>query len=104
MKPYKIVAYEPGAAHVYDRESGEKIGFLLADFYGYWEAGGKPFDVVGPLFRYRDEAAERLWDAWKRRTRYGRTGERDELLEFFKTYIDVRLWEVRHDETVRDNP
>lgn len=35
--PYKVVAYEPGAADVIDRATGEKVGYVLAAFRG-WEA------------------------------------------------------------------
>lgn len=65
VEPVKVVPYEPGAADVFDRGTGEKIGFVIRGFYKVWTAY-EPFDgravprAIG-RFRYRRDAARSLW-------------------------------------------
>jgi len=56
VEPYKIVAYEPGAAHVVERGTDRLLGYVLKDFYGNWEPmrDGRP---IGRTCRYRRDAA-----------------------------------------------
>jgi hypothetical protein len=71
-EPFKIVAYEPGAANVFDRATGRKVGFLLQDFAGNWSGRFVPGGRVEIKERRRRDAAARLWA--ERET----TGESDE--------------------------
>jgi hypothetical protein len=66
LRPYKLIAYEPGAANVIHRYTGERVGWVLQDHRGNWEAiggvdaGGRPI-VVG-YFHWRAAAAEAVWE------------------------------------------
>lgn len=62
--PYKVVAYEPGAATVRDR-AGVRVGYVLAgwrDWYAFVSGPEGPGREVGH-HRYRREAAEAVWRA-----------------------------------------
>jgi hypothetical protein len=87
QRPYKVVPYEPQAADVIDRATGEKIGYVLKAYNG-WEAfslkaRGVPLvfetikapeavrQVLGDthevkLTAYRADAAERVWAEWRK--------------------------------------
>lgn len=60
-EPYKVVAYEPGAARIVDRTTGEKVGYVLADFYRQWEPMRDGRGLGGP-FRLRVDAARHVWE------------------------------------------
>lgn len=62
-EPFKIVAYEVGAANVLLRDNGQRLGYVLSDFYGRWTAYNKGEKVAGPFLR-RDEAAGALFMEW----------------------------------------
>lgn len=61
MKPYKIVYFEPGAAHVIDRATDEIVGVVIADYFSRWEACNR---LGGPIARVssRDAAAALVWE------------------------------------------
>ncbi len=63
-RPYKVVAREPGAADVHDRTTGEWVGFVLEDYYGFWQpyvvVKGEGRRIASPL-RYRKDAALVVW-------------------------------------------
>jgi hypothetical protein len=65
LEPVKVVPYEFGAADVFDRESGEKLGYVLQDFYSHWTAYVRSADggYSAPVarLRYRRDAARWLW-------------------------------------------
>ena len=62
---YKVVWYDHGAYDIFDREHGDKVGYVLGTFNG-WDA----FSLV-PQRRYlgewklRREAANAVWEARK---------------------------------------
>ena len=60
MKPYKIVSYEPHAADVVDRVTGERVGYVLEGFVG-WVAHANDYRVLGRE-RYRADAALLVWN------------------------------------------
>jgi len=63
MMPFKVVAYEPGAAHVTDRDTGTKIGFVFQDYNGSWHPGGTTWpDSV--RFRTRLDAVTFVWSTY----------------------------------------
>lgn len=81
MKPYKLDVYEQGAAHVIDRATGKKMGYVLAGFTGWYaydsrhpgrELSFGTSNVHGIRFtyyqtRYRADAADRVWKATRGR-------------------------------------
>lgn len=82
QRPFKVVAYEPGAAHVVNRKSGERIGYVLNNYYD-WSAylcsapgvqlvfgqrrnGPRLAEILGPVSdvvetRLRADAAMLVW-------------------------------------------
>ena len=64
MKPYKVVAYEPGAAHIVDRATGEYIGVVVANYHSDWEGYLTDSESGRVAFRkYRADCAAEVWAA-----------------------------------------
>ena len=60
--PYLLRWYDHTAYHVVDRGSGDQVGYVVAwarGWQGYKDQGRE----VGPLRRYRKDAAEDVWSA-----------------------------------------
>lgn len=63
MSGQKIVSVEPGMAHIFDRETGKKLGYVLQDNWNRWwpyRNGHK----VGSGHASRKRAAEDLADPY----------------------------------------
>lgn len=62
MKPYVMRRYDDKAYDIVDRGTGDKVGYVLAAYvgwYGYLRAPGR---LVAHA-RYRGEAADAVWQA-----------------------------------------
>ena len=67
MKPFKLDRYDVGAAAVIDRETGERVGYVLDGMVGgqtAWWAFIGPFSgrKVELAHRYQVDAAQAVWD------------------------------------------
>lgn len=63
--PFKIAAVEPGVADVVDRRTNRRVGYVLQDYQGNWEARCGDY-YVGDKREFRRDAA---WDVWNHRPR-----------------------------------
>lgn len=59
--PYKVVAYEPGAAEVRERATGEVLGYVLQNFHGDWTPYRQGHRLSEPV-RLRAAAARHVWE------------------------------------------
>jgi hypothetical protein len=63
QKSYKVVAWEPGAAHIIERATGFQIGYVLQTFNGWWHGYlGVDRGHVVVTERYRENAAHGVWE------------------------------------------
>lgn len=60
MTPYKIVAYDIGCASIYPRAGGDRVGWVLQNYSGYWEAFVTRGVPLGQR-KYRADAAALVW-------------------------------------------
>ena len=62
-RPYILRNYDHMAYHVIDRKTGEKVGYVLAGYTGWYAylSSNPGVEVAHP--RYRGEAAEAVWQA-----------------------------------------
>lgn len=62
VKPYKVIAYGIGAASIFDRVSGDRLGWVLGDYDRNWTAYLASTKGRLGTRRSRSDAASLVWD------------------------------------------